>query len=71
MLLSLLRRYNIKTIYIAGFDGFQKNAVNFYDTSFERKIRNDDYETGIRKRIISEVYSDMHISFLTRSIYES
>ena len=35
--------YN-KKIYIAGFDGFIKGNQNFYESSLERKVRDDDYD---------------------------
>lgn len=70
MLLNLLKRCNVQNIYVAGFDGFKKNGINFYQPLFERKVREEDYQTGFRKRIVKDVYKDMRILFLTPSIYE-
>lgn len=70
MLLNLLKVCGVKKIYIAGFDGFKKGADNFYETSLERKVRNDDYDQEKRLEIIKNCYSMMDVEFLTPSVYE-
>lgn len=71
MLLELLRRIGKNDIYIAGFDGFKEGTGNFYIEQFERKISVSEKNKEIRGKILKDVFSDMHIKFLTPSIYES
>lgn len=70
MLLNLLKRLGVKSIYIAGFDGFSKDKGNFFDEQYERMVREYDYDTNSRITILRKVYSSMKIHFLTPSVYE-
>lgn len=69
MLLNLLKQCYNKKIYIAGFDGFIKGNQNFYESSLERKVRDDDYDQNVRIDIIKSRYSMLDVEFLTPSIY--
>lgn len=69
MLLNLLKRVATKEIYIAGFDGFNKEKNNFFEQSYERVVRESDYDWLIKKDILKESYSGMNITFLTKSLY--
>ena len=71
MLINLLNRIERKKIHVAGFDGFLKNKNNFYDISYERTVRKDDYDADTRKKILKRTYSSMQINFLTPSLYQS
>lgn len=71
MLLNLLRRCNKIGIYVAGFDGFKKGITNFYDSSLERKVREDDYDKESRVQILKESYKKLDIKFITPSMYEA
>lgn len=70
MLLNLLTRLNQKEVYIAGFDGFSKSKDNFYDQGYARMVREDDYNTTLRKNILKNSYSRLNITFLTDSLYK-
>ena len=70
MLINLLKQIGVKKIYIAGFDGFKRNKENFYDISYERVVRNDDYDAETRKNILKKTYSAVQIMYLTPSLYE-
>lgn len=69
MLLNLLKMCGVNNICIAGFDGFKKNAANFYDYGMERVVRDDDYDQEMRLQILKKNYSRLNIKFLTPSIY--
>lgn len=78
MLLNLLRRMDIKKFAIAGFDGFVKNADNYFDDSkfygkrFEKKY---DTITVNMKRMLKSYSSTLdkksNVKFLTPSVYSS
>ena len=70
MLLNLLKRIGVKTVYIAGFDGFSKEKGNFFNEQYERMVREYDYDTNSRITVLKQVYSTMNIHFLTPSVYE-
>ncbi len=69
MLLKILSRCQCKEVYMAGFDGFVKNNLNYYMDSYTK-------ESGVYvdvktiQRIIRESLSDLHLNFLTPSAYE-
>lgn len=71
MLMGLLRRIGVKDIYVAGFDGFKEGSLNFYKGQFERKMHEDDCNMDVRGKILTEVFNDLNIRFLTPSVYES
>lgn len=70
MVLNIIKTCGIKKVYIAGFDGFRKDADNFYDKIFERKVRDDDYDQEGRIQILKNTYSMLDVTFLTPSVYE-
>lgn len=70
MLLNLLKKIGVKTVYIAGFDGFSKEKGNFFNEQYERIVREYDYDTNSRITVLKQVYSTMNIHFLTPSVYE-
>lgn len=71
MALNIIKLCGKKKVYLAGFDGFQKGAINFYDSILERKVREDDYNQQSRMYIIKNSYSSLDVTFLTPSIYEN
>ena len=70
MLLNCLKRCKKKNIFLAGFDGFNPDKKNFYDSKLERNPNQDDYDHELRKRILKNSYSDMNIQFITPSYYQ-
>ena len=71
MVLNLLKKLDKKNIYLAGFDGFKRDTDNFFNILLDRKIRDDDYDSQKRIKIIRNIYSSMNLCFLTPSVYES
>ena len=69
MLMKLLIRLEVKQVYVAGFDGYQKEGDNYvtsymasqYTKGMEENIRNRAYVENIRKQI--------EVVFLTDSLY--
>lgn len=70
MLLNLLRKLNVTSVSICGFDGFHRGKNNFFDESYERDVRDDDYEIQSRINILKNSYSCIDIKYLTPSIYD-
>ncbi|MBQ9334414.1 MAG: aldolase catalytic domain-containing protein [Lachnospiraceae bacterium] len=71
MLLSLLKRIGMHSIYVAGFDGYREGKNNFYIEQFERKLSEDEKDKNVRGRVLKELSGDFDITFLTPSLYES
>lgn len=69
MLLNVLQKCNVKSVVIAGFDGFVNGEYGFYDKEFEpsRKDYMDDKEINC---ILKQSFNDMYIQFLTASAHE-
>lgn len=69
MLMKLLIKLKVKQVYVAGFDGYQKEGGNYvtsymasqYTKGIEENIRNRAYVENIRKQI--------EVVFLTDSLY--
>ena len=71
MLINLLKQLGIKKVEIAGFDGFDKNADNFYEKAFDRVLEEYDFHHEHRKNVFDKCYkSQMEIKFLTPSVYD-
>lgn len=72
MLLKLLKRMNVKDIYLAGFDGYVGNGVdNYIEKNMEYVFTQEQAEeinTYVRK-IISSYRKDISIHFVTNSLY--
>ena len=76
MLLNLLKKFYVKEISLAGFDGLRENAENYVNTSFSNK-RGDMTLADTNKEVkkMYEQYKDkvsgkILVSCLTPSIYE-
>lgn len=76
MLLALLRRLDVKSIQIAGFDGFNKDKQNYIDKSFQNSRHRNEFDKlnrELEKMFTDFVYSvsgKIEIKFLTPSIFE-
>ena len=74
MLLSLLRHCGVREATLAGFDGFHHRlGGNYYSSELALEAGEaDDIEEKRRriKRQLRALSRDMHIAFLTRSVYE-
>jgi len=73
ILLNLLKKTGVRSISLAGFDGFKENAeMNYVDKSFDLS-KNYDYLSAVNtllKKKLEEYRSELDIVFLTRSMYE-
>ena len=75
MLLRLLKRINVKTIAIAGLDGFDVSATNYYqdEMSYNRNISEyNRLNTELRDMLISYklgLPNDSSVSFVTTSMF--
>ena len=73
MLIKILRKSNVKKIYIAGFDGFDVDAtLNYYDTRYSKLM---DYDTVQKKnndisKQLKMALAGIDYSFITRTKYE-
>jgi len=71
--LNLLRKIGVRSVSLAGFDGFTEKAdANYVDKSFDLS-KTFDYLSAVNtllKKKLKEYREDLHITFLTRSIYE-
>ena len=70
MLIHLLSILGIRTMYVAGFDGFIKNKKNLYADLLERDEKRK-YKNAEVKEILKQKYRDINLIFLTESIYKN
>lgn len=77
MLLNLLKKIEIESFTIAGFDGFDKGTSNYFDNEkFEDGRFDKEYETltnntkKMLKNYAKSLKKPLNIKFLTPSIYE-
>ena len=72
IILNLLKKVDVHTVSLAGFDGFTEKAdTNYVDKSFDL-AKNFNYLSAVNtllKKKLKEYCSDLNISFLTRSMY--
>lgn len=71
MLLKLLQLCGVEQVYLAGFDGFH-HKHNYYSEEMHSQVDEDDVQDKQHRirRQLQLLSRDMHISFLTRSVYE-
>jgi len=73
ILLNLLKKVGIRSVSLAGFDGFTEKAESNYVDKGLDLARNYDYLSAVNtllKKKLKEYRGDMKITFLTRSVYE-
>lgn len=76
MLLNLLKRINVKSIFIAGVDGYFKDAPNYFNPDLDYKRDTDKYaeqnaETeAMLRQFKVKTEEKIKIRFITHSIYE-
>lgn len=76
MLLNLLKRLNVKEIYLAGVDGYTNNSSNYFDEGLDYNRDTDKYiDLNMEMEAMLRQYkfkteSKIKVSFLTRSKYE-
>lgn len=68
MLLRMLGNMGISKVCLAGLDGFQNGARNYYDTgiSLNDNLLQSNEKTGAA---LKEIEASIHLEFLTESIY--
>jgi 4-hydroxy 2-oxovalerate aldolase len=73
ILLNLLKKVGVRSVSLAGFDGFTEKAeTNYVDKSLDLS-KNFDYLSAVNtllKKKLRKYRGDMEITFLTRSVYE-
>lgn len=66
-LVNLLKDLPVGDIYLAGFDGYgEKN--NYYDKTLDNAYNNIEHSKKV-KMILKNVFSDLHMHFITPSFY--
>lgn len=76
MLLNLLKRINVKSIFIAGVDGYFKDVPNYFNPDLDYKRDTDKYseqnaETeSMLRQFKVKTEGKIEIRFITPSIYE-
>lgn len=72
LLTKFLIKLKIKKIVLAGFDGFSKQAQNYYDKNFEfYSQKNNTLVTNAIIEQIKEFQKEIEIEFLTKSKYQT
>jgi 4-hydroxy 2-oxovalerate aldolase len=73
ILLNLLKKVGVRSVSLAGFDGFtDRSEMNYIDKSFDL-AKNFDYLSAVNVLLtkkLKEYREDLSIEFLTRSVYE-
>lgn len=73
LLLAALSRCDVKYVYLAGFDGFEIDSINYYDQKYDFG-GNKEYVAKLNSVIaqgLKNLSSKITISFITSSIYET
>ena len=71
LLLNLLSKLSVKTVYLAGMDGYKANAVNYYKDSLHT-IGDNEHYMKINEAIIGRIQQlkkTLDIRFITPSLY--
>ncbi len=77
MLLNLLKKVNVKSITLAGFDGLKESGENYVDETFPNKISDEDFtriNSEVKQLLVqykNRVAGKIKINFLTPSVYYS
>lgn len=69
MLLNLLKRLGVKSVYLAGFDGEKNGVLNFYDVSFDRTCIKSTNGNKV-KNVLRTCFEGMNLEFITESEYK-
>lgn len=73
MLMNVLRKCDVKSVMLAGFDGFSTDInENYYDDELKRPIDRDEVNARNKliKAYLSKIKNEMDIIYVTRSIYQ-
>lgn len=70
MLLRMLTKIGKKQVYLAGFDGYQENGVNYVNAHMASLHTKGEEENISIRRYVKELEEKMHLEFLTPSRYE-
>lgn len=70
MLMKLLIKLQIETVYVAGFDGYQEDGGNYVTSDMVSRHTNG-HEVNIRNRTyVEDIRKQLNIEFLTDSLYD-
>lgn len=70
MLLRLLSKVGVNQVYLAGFDGYQENGVNYVNMHMASLHTRGEEENLIIRKFVGELGKIMKLEFLTPSRYE-
>ncbi|MBS6202615.1 MAG: aldolase catalytic domain-containing protein [Eisenbergiella sp.] len=70
MLLRMLAKIGKKQVYLAGFDGYQENGVNYVNAHMASLHTKGEEENVSIRRYVKELEEKMQLEFLTPSRYE-
>lgn len=72
MLIELLKQKDVKSVHLAGFDGYDSEKVNYFAQDMEFGSDEDSFEerNAAVSEKLAELDKDISISFLTESKYQ-
>ena len=70
MLLRLLQKTGTGEVYLAGFDGYQKNGNNYVNAHMASPHTKGEEENITLRRFVKELEGSIRLEFLTPSHYE-
>lgn len=70
LILNFLRKMDVESVFLAGFDGFDKNAANYVDDALENQQEQLYEQNSIVREILQRSYSSEHITFITPSKFD-
>lgn len=70
MLLKLLKKLEIKTVFVAGFDGYQTDGTNYVSSYMVNQHTKGESENIRIKRYLKQFEQTIRIHFLTESLYQ-
>lgn len=72
MLLKTFKEIGVKDIYLAGFDGYNANTMNYFNTNMEYSNVREmaDYLNNYTKNFLIENKDDLNVTFVTSTEYE-
>lgn len=71
MLMKLLIRLQMKSVYLAGFDGYMDNGKNYVHSYMKSQYTKGQKENVQIQKYLQDLYKKLDIIFLTKSLYQS
>lgn len=70
LLLKLMTRIGVKSVYIAGFDGYTQTESDYIDAYMSSSHTKGGEENIRNKKYLCEIRKKLEVNFLTDSLYE-